>query len=204
MFKSFVVLSALALSTAAYAADGKAEFRIAGGAHVSFEYEADLAGGKITGTVERGGFNRVEITAGRGGAWTGTVGGTGIETGEIQGDENGVRRLTVRTMQGIFSYSIQKNRRGDIEFRAVGPRTGSLLMHVVTEKGAFSVSTPLLDMEVTRDADEPTHFEGIVVSHFDTDYAELVAEGTLDPQRLAKSDPALFVLLYLLPFDAGN
>ncbi len=150
MFKSLVVLSALALSTAAYAADGKAEFRIAGGAHVAFEYEADLAGGKITGNVMRGGFNHIELNAGRAGAWSGTVGGAGVSTGEIQGEEDGIRRLTVRTMQGIFSYTIQKNRRGDLEFRTIGPRTGSLLMHMVTQKGAFSVSTPQLDMEITR------------------------------------------------------
>src|SRR5262245_32053586 len=132
MMKTFVLLSALVLSTAAFAGDGKAGFRVLGGTHVSFDYEADMAAGKITGTMMRQGFQRLELTNSRAGGWTGNVGGATIEVAPIQGQEEGVRKLTVRTFEGIFNYSLVKNRKGDLEIRAVGPKTGSLLIHEIT------------------------------------------------------------------------
>jgi hypothetical protein len=81
-------------------------------------------------------------------------------------------------------------------------------MHAsLTANGTLSVDSTLMSFEVERDADHPTRFEGTAVIDFEdleSDTADLNAQGTLDPNALAKADPALFLLLYVLPFHLGN
>src|SRR5277367_4326250 len=92
--KSLFVLGALALSTAAHAADGNASFRLGSGAILSFDYQADLKAGNVTGSLIRRGYNRVDLSSTRSGGWSGTLGGGGINVDPIQGQQGGDRQIT--------------------------------------------------------------------------------------------------------------
>src|SRR3954471_9707539 len=98
--RSLVVLSAFAVSAVAFAADGSSSFRLSSGRIASFDYSADFQAGKITGTLEHGGYNHVELTASRGG-WSGAFGLGGIEVAPIQ-TEGQNQVVEIRTLEGIF------------------------------------------------------------------------------------------------------
>jgi len=203
--KLFVVLSAFVFSFAAFAADGTSTFRLSSGRILSFDYSSDLAQGQITGTLERDGVQSVQFSAARG-TWSGTVGGTGVETAAIQTQEGGRKSVDISTIQGHFHYIFENNAKGDLLIRAVGPKSGELLQAEMSAKGAFSLATPDYSFELSRDNKHPEHFEGTVVTDYDEmdiDFAEMDATGALDPNAVAKADPALFIMLYVLPFQMG-
>jgi hypothetical protein len=202
--KSLVVLSAFVASAVAFAADGTSSFRLSSGRIASFDYSADFQAGKITGSLERNGYNKVELTASRGG-WTGAFGMGGINVAPIQTTgENQV--VEISTMEGFFHYTLSKDGKGGLEIRAMG-KNGDFLGAYLSAEGSLSVDSPIMSFEVTRDQKHPTHFEGTAVIDFldlEMDSADMDADGSLDPNALAKADPALFIILYVLPFHLGN
>jgi hypothetical protein len=202
--KSLIVLSAMALSFSAFASDGTSSFRLDSGRILSFDYNADMAKGLVTGTVQQDGLQSFQLSNNRASGWAGNMGGAGIETAPIQTSDDGMKTLDVSTIQGQFHFIFESDAQGNLTIRTVGPHSGELLIAEMTEKGAFSLSTPDYSFELTRDSKNPTQFGGTVVtdySEMDIDHAELDAAGTLDLNAVAKADPTLFVLLYVLPFE---
>ena len=204
---SLVVLGALVVSTAAFASDGTANFRIENGAVVSFSYDADFHAGKLTGQITTNGTSQVELSVNRAGDWTGHMGTVSVNASAVSTDDAGMQTVEIRTMDGIFDYTIETNAKGDVEFRTMSPQTGELLTAGLTDKGTqFSVLTRNLNMGLSLDPDTncACHFSGPATAFYGTETADLNAMGSLSLLDLARKDPALFVLLYVLPFDLGN
>lgn len=206
LFKSLFVLGALALSTAAMAdalPDGTASFRIDNGAIVSFDYSADFGYGQLSGHITRNGTDTVRLTLGRAGEWTGNLGSVSVSASAASTDVVGTQSIEVRTLEGIFDYTVETAKNGDVEFRTVSPTTGELLTAGVEDHGtSFAVMTESLDMGLTQDSS--CSFSGPATAFYGTEQANLDAQGSLALADLAKKDPSLFILLYVLPFDLGN
>jgi hypothetical protein len=191
---------------AAFATDGTFAFRFGSGVILSFDYKADLKAGKLTGELDRQGVNQVNLTASREGGWSGMLGGAGVSMNPISTSEGGRQQLTIQTIEGIYTYTIDSDGKGNFEFATIG-KNGDLLHASLTDKGSLSVDSTVMSFELDRDSKHPDQFSGNAVIDFwdmDTDTVDLTADGTLDPNALAKQDPALFTLLYVLPFHLGN
>src|SRR4051794_14089758 len=196
----FAVLGAFALSIAAQAAESPSTLRFESRGIAKMEYQADLQGTRVTGTLERLGRHSVNL-AGSSRGWSGTLGRSPVQASPVQLPGNPTI-VEIKTPEGLFRYFLIKDRQGGLEFRVVGRAEGILGAHLSVD-GSLSVDSSEMSFELSRDPRHSTHFEGtsvIDLLDLESDKAYLDAEGALDPCALASSDPTLFILLYLLPF----
>ena len=208
--KTIIVILATVLSSQFAAAEiaptaGSARLRVSG---VRFDsgYDVQRAGSQLRGITFNQGHSLVDLTLGERG-WSGRFGDLFISRTKVTELGRGRIEVEIVTLpQGFFTYTVTRNRKGDLQISGMGPRGHLNRGSLKADGSQLSAGSGFgQDLNLRRDRRKNHLFDGTVIANsrfgrMDTDFASLVVRDGLDPMILS-NDLALYTILYVLPFS---
>ena len=165
-----------------------------------FNFEVTHTGTQVTGSISPSRLSPfVSLQSFSQGSWQGQV-GQQIASTEVQDLGNGRTRVTISALPGgWYTYTVKSKSNGDVEVNGTGPQ-GNLNSAGIKKSGSevyFFNQSFSYDLS----SDGNSRYEGSVVSGgSNSGFGYLSVDGDLAPLAVV-ADPALFIILYVLPFS---
>ncbi|HEX4925799.1 MAG TPA: hypothetical protein VFV50_17020 [Bdellovibrionales bacterium] len=201
MVSSILLALALAVVPQAFAGQGTAQLDM-----YSFHagYDLKMDGDVISGSIHGlGGMSGTVMLAKKDGKWSGRLGMYQIRGSAPVQTSSDKFRVRMTVVPGGLHYFNMKMKADEMQLNAMLSNGMSVQSHMSFKKSEMSTSNPFISMNVKKRSDGMYKGMTQIRTYYgwDTSMTDLKVSGDLMPEMLAKNDHALYVLLYVLPFN---
>jgi hypothetical protein len=175
---------------------------------VNASVDATLADGKLNGNIFNFGssFGKIELTKVKG-LWQGNFGFNQIKVKNQETLRDGSVRFTFTVLPGgVHSYTFKVDKKGNYSVSGLNGDSQMVSASISADGKEFFTRNERVSTSLSQDKKDAKLFEGYTYIRrpgtFDYSvFTTLSSEGALNPLTLAQTEPILFTLLYVLPFN---
>ena len=203
--KSLLLIAAFTFAASAFAHDGSAELDFG---NFNASYAVDLEGDSLTGNQQNLGFGSGKVALERkDGNWEGKFGFSRITSKKFERRSQTRATYEFTVLPGgyyVASIERKQDRKGNMKTTVNLSYASGEMAYATMKDGKFlDGNNSVLSMSLNKKSD--TKWSGTTVITYDrsieTAQTTLMADGELNPESLITTDPQLFVILYVLPYN---